>query len=173
MPIDFVENECRSIYLIVSKNVFRSLISSGIRLKIRFNDADFLLSSWNASSERFKRYSTTINNVKEKGIGESFTSYCSILLSLWDRRRSYFSSLEEFRKKFQKISSKLRMENLLFFMDNSSNFFMRCTVCICVRINYTIGGVATYSKFHHAHYTLISGKISKNSVTNLYSSKSI
>lgn len=46
--------------MIVSKNVFRSLISSGIRLKIRFNDADFLLSSWNASSVRFKRYSITI-----------------------------------------------------------------------------------------------------------------
>lgn len=48
-------------HLMVSKNVFRSLISSGIRLKIRFNDADFLFNSWNASSDRFSRYSITEN----------------------------------------------------------------------------------------------------------------
>lgn len=46
-------------HLIVSKNVLRSLISSGIRLKIRLSEMDFLLSSWNASSLRFKRYSLT------------------------------------------------------------------------------------------------------------------
>lgn len=45
----------------VSKNVLRSLISSGIRLKIRLSDADFLFNSWNASSERFNRYSITTN----------------------------------------------------------------------------------------------------------------
>jgi len=46
-------------YLIVSKKVFRSVISSGIRLRIFFNAADFLLSSWKASSERLSLYSTT------------------------------------------------------------------------------------------------------------------
>lgn len=46
-------------HFIVSKNVFLSVISSGMRLKIRLRAADFLLSSWNASSDRFKRYSTT------------------------------------------------------------------------------------------------------------------
>lgn len=56
----------RRSYLIVSKNVLRSLISSGIRLKIRLSEADFLFNSWKASSERFKRYSTTANETKIK-----------------------------------------------------------------------------------------------------------
>uniref|UniRef100_A0A2M4C673 Putative secreted protein n=1 Tax=Anopheles marajoara TaxID=58244 RepID=A0A2M4C673_9DIPT len=46
-----------AISFIVSRNVFRSAISSGIRLRIRFSAADFLFSSWNASSVRFRRYS--------------------------------------------------------------------------------------------------------------------
>lgn len=49
----------RDTHFIVSKNVFLSVISSGMRLKIRFSAADFLLSSWNASSDRFRRYSIT------------------------------------------------------------------------------------------------------------------
>lgn len=53
-------------YLMVSKNVLRSLISSGMRLKIRFNEADFLFNSWKASSVRFKRYSITIEKTKEE-----------------------------------------------------------------------------------------------------------
>lgn len=47
--------------LIVSRNVLRSVISSGILLNIRFNEVDFRLSSWNASSERDERYSITEN----------------------------------------------------------------------------------------------------------------
>jgi hypothetical protein len=46
-------------YLIVSRNVFRSIISSGILLKILFSADDFLFSSWNASSDLLKRCSTT------------------------------------------------------------------------------------------------------------------
>lgn len=49
-----------STHLIVSRNVLRSVISSGIRLKIRFKAADFLFSSWNASSLRLRRYSITV-----------------------------------------------------------------------------------------------------------------
>lgn len=46
-------------YLIVSRNVFRSIISSGILLRILFSADDFLFSSWNASSDLLKRCSTT------------------------------------------------------------------------------------------------------------------
>ena len=41
----------------VSRNVLRSVISSGIRLRMRFRLDDFLLSSWNGSSVRLRRYS--------------------------------------------------------------------------------------------------------------------
>lgn len=44
-------------HFIVSRKVFLSVISSGIRLRIRLRDADFLLSSWKASSDRLSRYS--------------------------------------------------------------------------------------------------------------------
>lgn len=58
--VDFnINNNCT--YFIVSRKVLRSVISSGIRLKIRFKAADFLLSSWNASSVLFKRYSITVD----------------------------------------------------------------------------------------------------------------
>lgn len=69
-------------YLIVSKNVFRSLISSGIRLRIRFSDADFLFSSWNASSVRFNRYSITFqpNEYEKKMVYSLNSSYgCRIV----------------------------------------------------------------------------------------------
>lgn len=46
-------------HLIVSRKVFRSVISSGIRLKILLRDADFLLSSWKASSLLLSLYSIT------------------------------------------------------------------------------------------------------------------
>jgi hypothetical protein len=51
-----------AISLIVSRNVFRSLISSGIRLKIRLRAADLRFSSWKASSDLFSRYSTTAHS---------------------------------------------------------------------------------------------------------------
>lgn len=45
----------------VSRKVFRSVISSGILLSILFKEVDLRLSSWNASSDRAERYSTTKN----------------------------------------------------------------------------------------------------------------
>lgn len=53
-----------SAYLIVSRNVWRSVISSGIRQSIFFKAADFLFNSWKASSDRFSRYSTTKMKMK-------------------------------------------------------------------------------------------------------------
>uniref|UniRef100_A0A8D8R7J1 Uncharacterized protein n=1 Tax=Cacopsylla melanoneura TaxID=428564 RepID=A0A8D8R7J1_9HEMI len=47
-----------AISLIVSRKVFLSVISSGIRLRIFFNAHDFLFNSWKASSDLFSLYST-------------------------------------------------------------------------------------------------------------------
>lgn len=55
----------------VSKNVFLSVISSGILLNIFFKAEDFLFSSWKASSERDSRYSTTerVNEICRVAVG--------------------------------------------------------------------------------------------------------
>ena len=49
-------------HFMVSRNVFLSVISSGIRLKILFKEADFLLSSWNASSDLDNLYSIAVKS---------------------------------------------------------------------------------------------------------------
>lgn len=83
-----------STHFIVSRKVLRSVISSGILLSIFFNDADFLFSSWNASSDLAKRYSTTetqshrfggiiLSRVKGRTIFSNRESY---YLSVYHRR---------------------------------------------------------------------------------------
>jgi len=47
-------------YLMVSRKVFLSFISSGMRLRITLRATDLRLSSWKGSSVRVKRYSLTM-----------------------------------------------------------------------------------------------------------------
>jgi len=58
----------------VSRKVFLSFISSGMRLRITLRATDLRLSSWKGSSVRVKRYSLTVE-------GGNFVSYETQLLA--------------------------------------------------------------------------------------------
>ena len=55
-------------YLIVSKNVFRSLISSGMRARIRLRATDFLFNSWKGSSVRLDLYSMPVKRIIKNNV---------------------------------------------------------------------------------------------------------
>ncbi len=68
----------------VSRKVFLSVISSGMRERILLRATDFLFSSWKGSSGRLERYSRSGTEAEENQVGEFcanpiFAAHCLAL----------------------------------------------------------------------------------------------
>ena len=68
-----MSKKLRKTHLIVSRKVFLSLISSGIRARILLRATDFLFNSWKGSSVLLERYSIPESIIKRR------TSQCTWL----------------------------------------------------------------------------------------------